>query len=65
MYHVAVNGQATGPFDMTTLQQMAAAGQLAAASLVWKAGMTKWEAAETVDELKFLLGQIPPSIPTE
>ena len=65
LYHVAVNGHATGPFDMATLQQMAAAGQLTAASLVWKAGMTKWEAAETVDELKFLLGQIPPSIPTE
>lgn len=53
---VAVNGQATGPFDMATLQQMAAAGQLTAASLVWKAGMTKWEAAETVSEMIGILG---------
>ena len=56
MYHVAVNGQATGPFDMATLQQMAAAGQLTAASLIRKAGMTKWEAAETVSEIIEILG---------
>lgn len=36
VYHVAVNGQATGPFDATTLAQMVASGQLTANSLVWK-----------------------------
>lgn len=30
VYHVAVNGQATGPFDATTLAQMVASGQLTA-----------------------------------
>ena len=33
-YHVAVNGQATGPFDLSVLTQMAAAGQLTADRLV-------------------------------
>ena len=33
-YHVAVNGQATGPFDISVLTQMATAGQLTADSLV-------------------------------
>lgn len=65
MYHVAVNGQAAGPFDLATLQQMAQAGQFAATSLVWKAGMTQWVKAETVEELKAVLGQVPPAIPTE
>ena len=64
-YHVAINGQAAGPFDLATLQQMAISGQFAAASLVWKAGMAEWAKAETVDELKGILGQVPPAIPVE
>lgn len=62
-YNVAVNGQATGPFDLATLQQMAIAGQFTGSSLVWKAGMPAWVAAETVDELKEVLANIMPPIP--
>jgi len=57
-YHVAVNGQATGPFDITTLKQMIAAGQLTLGSLVWKSGMPEWKTADTVDEIRGLL--VPP-----
>lgn len=64
-YHVAINGQAAGPFDLASLKQMALAGQFAAASLVWKAGMANWVKAETVDELKAVFAEIPPAIPTE
>ena len=62
-YNVAVNGQATGPFDLATLQQMAIAGQFSGSSLVWKAGMPAWVAAETVDELKAVLANVMPPIP--
>ena len=62
-YNVAVNGQATGPFDLATLQQMAIAGQFTRSSLVWKAGMPAWVAAETVDELKEVLANVMPPIP--
>lgn len=62
-YHVAVNGQATGPYDMATLQQMAAMGQLTSASLVWKAGMAQWAAAGSVAELQALFPIIPPVPP--
>ena len=62
-YHVAVNGQATGPFEINTLQQMAAAGQFTAGSLVWKTGMTEWVRASSVDELKGLF--MPPVPPAE
>ncbi len=51
-YHVVINGQAAGPFDMTTLTQMAAEGRLNADSLVWKAGMSQWEKAGAMDDLK-------------
>lgn len=63
VYHVAVNGQATGPFDATTLAQMVASGQLTANSLVWKNGMAQWAKAGTVDELKNLFANAMPPIP--
>lgn len=62
-YHVAVNGQATGPYELATLQQMTTAGQFAASNLVWKIGMTEWVRADSVDELKGLF--MPPVPPTE
>ena len=63
-YHVAINGQAAGPFDMTSLTQMAANGQLTRDSLVWKNGMEQWAKAGIVDELNRLFNSIPP-IPQE
>lgn len=39
MYNVAVNGQATGPFDIATLRNMYIAGEFLKESLVWTAGM--------------------------
>ena len=60
VFHVAVNGQATGPYDLPSLAKMAAAGQLNADSLVWKAGMDQWAKAGTMDELKHLFAVIPP-----
>ncbi len=64
MYHVAVNGQATGPFDMNALAQMAVAGSLLASSLVWKAGMPTWVRADTIDELKGLFANTMPPVPS-
>ena len=66
-YHVAVNGQPTGPFDISALTQMVKAGQLTADSLVWKNGMAQWENAGKNDDLKNLFvaeSSIPP-IPQE
>ena len=62
-YHVAVNGQATGPFDLPTLAQMAASGQLTVESLVWKNGMAQWMKAGGMDELKALFTNAMPPIP--
>lgn len=62
-YHVAVNGQATGPFDLAALTQMITVGQFSASDLVWKAGMSIWVRADSVDELKGLF--MPPIPPAE
>lgn len=64
-YHIAVNGQAAGPFDIATLTQMANAGQITADSLVWNNGMAEWAKAGTVDDLKGLFTVMPPIPPTE
>ena len=64
-YHVAVNGQATGPFDLNVLSQMATTGQINAESLVWKNGMAEWAKAGTVEELKHLFAAMPPIPPVE
>lgn len=63
-YHVALNGQAAGPFDLNTLKQMAISNQFTSDSLVWKAGMTDWVKAGTVDELKSMF-IAPPPIPPQ
>lgn len=63
MYHVAANGQATGPFDLNALKQMAATGQFTSESLVWKVGMAEWEKAGIIDELKSMFVTIPPIPP--
>ena len=62
-YNVAVNGQATGPYDIAILKQMASAGQFTADSLVWKAGMTQWQKAGTIDELQEVIANIMPPVP--
>lgn len=63
-YHVAVDRQATGPFDISVLAQMVTAGQFTADSLVWKSGMEQWSKAGTIDELKNLFSTMPPIPPT-
>ena len=63
VYHVAINGQAAGPFEISVLAQMATAGQFTADSLVWKTGMAQWAKAGTVDELKTLFTNTMPPIP--
>ena len=66
VYHVAVNGQATGPFDLNILRQMVSEGKLIESSLVWKIGMPSWARADSLEELKKLFADtMPPPIPTD
>ena len=63
-YNVAVNGKATGPYNIEELEKMVKAGQITKNSLVWKSGMVEWVKAGFVDELKVLFEEMPP-IPQE
>lgn len=62
-YHIAVNGQQLGPFDMGALQGHVSGGQLKRDSLVWKAGMAQWAKASEVAELQPLFASVPPPLP--
>ena len=64
-YYVGVNGQATGPFQISVLSQMIATGQLTSDSLVWKNGMAQWEKAGAVEELKSLFTNTVPPVPPQ
>lgn len=59
LYNVAVNGQATGPYDIVALKQMAMNGRFNTSSLVWTAGMNEWIKAGEVDDLKCLFDMPP------
>jgi membrane protease subunit (stomatin/prohibitin family) len=59
-YHVSVNGQTYGPYDINTLRQHASGGQFVSNSMVWKAGMSGWLQASQVPELAILFGPPPP-----
>ena len=64
-YNIAINGHATGPFELNILKQMALSGQLTRDSLVWKPGMTEWVKAGMVEELKPMFSIMPPIPPQE
>ncbi len=62
-FHVALAGQAAGPFDLNQLATMAHNGQLTRGTLVWRAGMANWMPAESVPELQALFAPVPPPLP--
>jgi membrane protease subunit (stomatin/prohibitin family) len=62
-FYVGSNGGQTGPFDLAALAVKVRAGELTRQTLVWKAGMPNWTAAEGVDELRPLFANVPPPLP--
>ncbi len=61
-YFVGADGKQTGPFDTAQIQGMIASGALRRDTLVWKAGMAAWAAAETVGELAPFFTNMPPPL---
>ena len=62
-YHVSVNGQQSGPFNVTQLQQLVQQGQITPQTYVWKQGMAGWETAGNVPELTSLFQGATPQPP--
>ena len=65
LYHLAVNGQPTGPYDVNALTKMFYNRQFAEDMLVWTSGMPNWCRADSVEELKRIFMNTMPQIPSE
>lgn len=65
-FFVMINNQQMGPWDLNTLRQMAATGQINAQTLAWAQGMPQWAAAGTIPALAqlFMAPPAPPAPPT-
>ena len=63
VWHIAHNGETTGPFSKAKMGRMASEGSLKRDSLVWTAGQDGWKPAEQVMELAQLFTILPPPPP--
>lgn len=63
VWHIAANGQTTGPFSKAKLGRMVTEGGLTRDSHVWTAGQDGWKKAEDVPELAQLFTVMPPPPP--
>ncbi len=61
-YHIAVDGEATGPYSIEGLQQQLGNGVITKSTLVWANGMPDWQEASEVAELGQLF-RTPPPLP--
>jgi len=62
-YHVAINGQTSGPFNIAQMAEGITSGQVKADTLVWSAGMPGWTPAGQVPHLAANFAAAPPPPP--
>lgn len=66
-FHVALNGNAEGPFTLNQISEMISEGKIDNNTLIWKEGMADWIKASEEDSISALLEQVanltPPPIP--
>jgi hypothetical protein len=62
-WHVAAGGGQSGPHTLQQVQAMLQRGQVAADSLVWKAGMGGWVSIAECGDFSAILATVPPPPP--
>ena len=63
VWHVAVDGQTSGPFSKAKMGRMATDGEITRETFVWTAGQDGWKKAGDVQELAQLFTILPPPPP--
>jgi membrane protease subunit (stomatin/prohibitin family) len=63
VWHIAVDGQTSGPFSKARMGRMSGEGQLTRETYVWTPGQDGWKRAEDVAELAQLFTILPPPPP--
>lgn len=62
-FHIALNGQQSGPYTLLQLREYLQSGHFTKQHHVWKEGMVGWELATNIPEISSLFGSIPPPPP--
>jgi hypothetical protein len=62
-FHLSINSQQSGPFNMDALKQMIQNGQVNKETYVWKEGYANWVTASEAPEIAPLFSSIPPPPP--
>jgi hypothetical protein len=65
VWFVGLHGRSVGPLTEAGLEGLLARGQLQRRTLIWREGWPAWTAAETVTELRHILGLPRPAAPGE
>lgn len=63
VYHIALNGQQSGPYTLDQLKELMSKGQFTKQHYVWKQGMAAWERAETVNGMAEVFESFMPPPP--
>ncbi|MBO9447080.1 DUF4339 domain-containing protein, partial [Ruegeria sp. R14_0] len=63
VWHIAVDGQTSGPFSKAKMGRMATDGEITRDTHVWTAGQDGWKKAGDVQELAQLFTILPPPPP--
>lgn len=64
-FHVAVNGQQTGPHTISKIRDGIQLKEITPDTLVWKPGMANWQKAGEVAEIAALFAEVPPPLPPQ
>jgi hypothetical protein len=64
VWHIAANGETTGPFSKAALGRMVETGDLSRDTYVWTPGQDGWLKADEVMELAQLFTILPPPAPS-
>ena len=65
-WHVAIDRKSMGPYDLSTLQELASSRQITPGTLAWIDGMATWQAIESIEALTGLFddeASTPPQLP--
>ncbi|HWL07083.1 MAG TPA: SPFH domain-containing protein [Planctomicrobium sp.] len=65
VWHVALNGQSQGPFDVPSVLSGIQAGQIQANTLIWSPTLGNWTPAGQVNEFSTAFGSTPPPLPPQ
>lgn len=61
-YYIAIDGNPSGPFDVSTVVSYVNSGQVNKDTLVWKQGLSTWTALGSISEFSYLFASCPPPI---